>query len=176
LQLVDEAKTYNENLKIGIALNREIGNTQISRAVEKELQKTGIQVFENHIKQRVTYAEVMGLGKTVMEVDPEGTAALEFSKFFFEVLKWTGQVQFVSREEFGARQMYERLKDQVEVRDELIKNQKKLIEEQDRLLAEYKAMERRAEHVLDRAAQGVHAVAHSLDRIEAKLRGLNERY
>ena len=89
LQLVDEAKEYNESLKIGIAINREIGNTQISKAVDKELQKTGIKVFESHIKQRVAYAEVMGIGKTVMEVEPEGVAAMDFLNLFIEVVEWS---------------------------------------------------------------------------------------
>jgi hypothetical protein len=51
----------------------------LSKAIEKELQKTGIHVFYNHMKQRVLYAEVIRVGKTVMEVEPEGTAAIDLS-------------------------------------------------------------------------------------------------
>jgi hypothetical protein len=53
------------------------------------LQKTGIKVFESHIKQRVAYAEVMGIGKTVMEVEPEGVAAMDFLNLFVEVIEWS---------------------------------------------------------------------------------------
>src|SRR5213080_2611358 len=79
LKLAEEAKGFNQKLKIGIAINREIGNTEISKAVEKELHKTGIEVFHNHIKQRVAFAEVMAEGKTVMEIkDPHDKANAEF--------------------------------------------------------------------------------------------------
>jgi chromosome partitioning protein len=113
LQLAEEAKQYNEALKMGIVINREIAKTQISRAVEKELQKTGLHVFENHIKQRVLFAEVMGSGITVMEADPNSDATLEFSNFMGEVVRWTGQFIEVSDEEFDA------------VYEEIVKRQKK---------------------------------------------------
>jgi chromosome partitioning protein len=112
LQLAEEAKQYNEALKMGIVINREIAKTQISRAVEKELQKTGLHVFENHIKQRVLFAEVMGSGITVMEADPENEAAREFYNFFVEVLEWIGRVIWVDNEEWN------------QVCEELIKKQK----------------------------------------------------
>jgi chromosome partitioning protein len=92
MQLAEEAKQYNESLKMGIVINREIAKTQISRAVEKELQKTEVHVFENHIKQRVLFAEVMGSGVTVMETEPNGDAAREFGQFWLEVLEWAGQI------------------------------------------------------------------------------------
>jgi chromosome partitioning protein len=107
LQLAEEAKQYNENLKMGIAINREIAKTQISRAVEKELQKTGLHVFENHIKQRVLFAEVMGAGMTVMEVDSESEASREFLNFWAEVLDWIGEIIWVSPEEW--HEVYEQL-------------------------------------------------------------------
>jgi chromosome partitioning protein len=117
IQLAEEAKQYNESLKMGIVINREIAKTQISRAVEKELQKTGLHVFENHIKQRVLFAEVMGSGRTVMEVDPEGEASREFFSFWSEVLDWAGKVIWVPVEEWN------------EVYEKLVKKGKKAVEE-----------------------------------------------
>jgi chromosome partitioning protein len=147
LKIAEEARVYNENLKIGIVINREIANTQISKAVEKELQKTGITVFESHLKQRVIYAEVMGLGKTVIEMEPEGVAAIEFNNLLLEVLRWTNHVRFVTPEEYEMRETYNRLvknyKEAMEVRDNLINNQRQIIAMQDALLAEYKATKRR---------------------------------
>jgi chromosome partitioning protein len=117
LQLAEEARQYNEALKMGIAINREIAKTQISRAVEKELQKTGLHVFENHIKQRVLFAEVMGAGMTVMEVDSESEASREFLYFWSEVLDWIGEIIWVAPEEWN------------EVYEQLVKKQKKTMKD-----------------------------------------------
>jgi chromosome partitioning protein len=141
LQLAEEARQYNESLKIGIVINREIAKTQISRAVEKELQKTGLHVFENHIKQRVSFAEVMGAGRTVMETEPNGDAALEFGKFWLEVLQWAERITVetvVPSEELA--KVYAQL---TALRGETPEDVRRQLQIQQNLKAELEAMKRR---------------------------------
>lgn len=143
LQLAEEAKQYNESLKMGIVINREIAKTQISRAVEKELQKTGLHVFEHHIKQRVLFAEVMGAGITVMEADPGSEASTEFLNFWSEVLDWIGEILWVPVEEWN------------EVYEQLIEKQKKTMVDiqqefklREKIKRERDAIKRRLQHLL----------------------------
>lgn len=125
LKLAEEAKGFNQKLKIGIAINREIGNTEISKAVEKELHKTGIKVFHNHIKQRVAFAEVMAEGKTVMEIkDSHDKANAEFGQLLVEILLWAGVVKsYQGRSYPRARKLRERFLQSADL-DSIIKEYK----------------------------------------------------
>lgn len=75
------------------------------------------------MKQRVLYAEVMGVGKTVMEVEPEGTAAIEFSNLFLEVLGWAGcAVEFKKRDR---KDIYAMAEDAIAIGKQLIEGHEK---------------------------------------------------
>jgi chromosome partitioning protein len=85
--LVREAGIYKENLKTVFAINRKIVNTAIGRDVAEALAQFEIAVLDAAICQRVAFAESASGGLTVLETEPNGTAAQEVRALATEVLE-----------------------------------------------------------------------------------------
>jgi chromosome partitioning protein len=77
VDLIKEARIYKENLKAVIAINRKIVNTAIGRDVRDALASLEVPILEADVSQRVGFAEAVASGQTVLDTDPESTAARE---------------------------------------------------------------------------------------------------
>jgi chromosome partitioning protein len=77
VELIKEARVYKENLKAVIAINRKIVNTAIGRDVREALASLDVPILTADVAQRVGFAEAVAGGKTVLDTDPDGTAARE---------------------------------------------------------------------------------------------------
>jgi chromosome partitioning protein len=77
VDLIKEARIYKENLKAVIAINRKIVNTAIGRDVREALASLEVPILDADVSQRVGFAEAVAGGQTVLDTDPDGTAARE---------------------------------------------------------------------------------------------------
>jgi len=77
VDLCREATVFKESLKYAFAINRKIVGTAIGRDVEDALGDYDVPVLPAHVCQRVAFAESAGAGQTVLETEPNGTAARE---------------------------------------------------------------------------------------------------
>jgi chromosome partitioning protein len=89
MSLVREAGVFKENLKCVFVINRKIVNTAIGRDVSEALAQYEIPVLKTAICQRVAFAESASKGQTVLETEPNGTAAQEIRNLTTEILKGT---------------------------------------------------------------------------------------
>ena len=87
LNLIEEAKVYNDDLKIAFAINRRIVNTAIGRDVRDALAEYDIGVLKTTVGQRVIFAESAATGKAVFEVDEKSPAAEEIQALTDELLE-----------------------------------------------------------------------------------------
>jgi chromosome partitioning protein len=86
IDLLREASVFKENLKSVFAINRKIVNTAIGRDVAEALAGYQVAVCQASICQRVAFAESAAQGSTVLELEPNGTAAAEINALLDEVL------------------------------------------------------------------------------------------
>ena len=87
VDLVNEAKIYKQTLKSVIAINRKIVNTAIGRDVREALASLEVPILNTDISQRVGFAEAVASGQTVLDTDPDGTAAREVISLVRELVK-----------------------------------------------------------------------------------------
>lgn len=87
IELIREASVFKEAQKIVFAINRKIANTAIGRDVEQALsQFEGVRILATPIHQRVIFAESVGRGLTVGEIDAASAAAEEIEALTTELL------------------------------------------------------------------------------------------
>lgn len=86
IELIEEAIIYKENLKYGFVINRKVTNTAIGRDVRAALSSHNVPVLESCVGQRVIFAEAMGQGKAVFEVDSKSRAAEEIKSLTKELM------------------------------------------------------------------------------------------
>ena len=86
VKLIREARVFKENIISAFAINRKIVNTAIGRDVESALAAYELPILDPALCQRVAFAESAAQGHTVLEVDPNGLAALEIKKLAISVL------------------------------------------------------------------------------------------
>ena len=77
VDLIKEARIYKDNLRAVIAINRKIVNTAIGRDVREALASLEVPILDADVSQRVGFAEAVAGGQTVLDTDPDGTAARE---------------------------------------------------------------------------------------------------
>jgi len=86
VKLIEEARMFNEALKVVFAINRKIVNTAIGRDVADALAEYKYPVLESAICQRVLFPESAALGKAAYEVSPDSKAAIEIEALTSELL------------------------------------------------------------------------------------------
>ncbi|MER2512639.1 MAG: ParA family partition ATPase [Nitrosomonas ureae] len=86
VDLINEAKTYRENIKSVFVINRRIVNTAIGRDVAEALAGYNIPVLAAQIAQRVSFAESAANGSTVLEDEPGSLASKEIQALAAELL------------------------------------------------------------------------------------------
>lgn len=77
VKLVDEARIYKEDIKSAFVVNRKVTNTAIGRDVVEALAAYPIPVLAASVTQRVIFAEAAAQGKSVFEINLNGSAARE---------------------------------------------------------------------------------------------------
>jgi len=87
VDLLQEASAFKDNLKSAFVINRKISNTAIGRDVGEALGGYSLPVLKASICQRVAFAESAAQGLTVMDVEPNGSAAKEIEKLTRELLE-----------------------------------------------------------------------------------------
>jgi len=85
VQLIKEAKPLKPDLEAYFVISRRVANTVIAREVRKALQELGLPVLSATLTQRVIYAESAARGLSVIEAEPDGTAARELEALAAEV-------------------------------------------------------------------------------------------
>lgn len=87
VDLLREASSFKESLKVAFVINRKIANTAIGRDVTEALASYELPVLRNALAQRVSFAESAGKGLTVLETEPKGLAAKEVITMVDELLE-----------------------------------------------------------------------------------------
>ena len=93
--LIEEIRTFKDDLKVGAILNQVIAGTTISKEVQEVMddfiKKFNLKLFKNKLYSRVAYKESVseGLGVTEILSNPKYEKAKdEMSKLFNEVMEW----------------------------------------------------------------------------------------
>jgi chromosome partitioning protein len=87
VELINEAGTFKENLKTAFIVNRKITNTALGRDVFTALENYPFPVLNTAVCQRVAFAESAALGQSVLETEPNGSAAREIEPITDEILE-----------------------------------------------------------------------------------------
>ncbi len=88
IELLKEATVYKDKLKYCFVINRKVVNTAIGRDVIDVLNTFDIKVLTSCISQRIIFAETVGEGQTVFDVDTHCKASKEIYSFINELLEW----------------------------------------------------------------------------------------
>ena len=88
VKLLEEAKIYKELLKSVFVINRVITNTAIGRDIREALAAYPVAALTSTVAQRVIFAEAAAQGKSVYEIDANGTAAAEIEAVKKELLEF----------------------------------------------------------------------------------------
>jgi chromosome partitioning protein len=91
VKLIAEAQHFNEKLKSCFVINRKITNTAIGRDVRDALSSYDVPILEAALGQRVIFAEAATAGKSIFELDAQGTAALEVEAVLEELKEFANE-------------------------------------------------------------------------------------
>jgi chromosome partitioning protein len=87
--LIDLIKTRQEvangKPKAVFLINRQIKNANISQDITSVLGEFKLPILKSRTTQRVIYAETLSLGTTVLDAEPNGSAALEIKNILKEL-------------------------------------------------------------------------------------------
>lgn len=87
VDLLNEARAFKDNIKSAFVINRKIVNTAIGRDVGEALSSYELPVLKSSICQRVSFAESAAQGLTVLDTEPNGSAAQEILALTHELLE-----------------------------------------------------------------------------------------
>jgi len=87
IALLKEAFVFTEKLKSVFVINRKIVKTAIGRDVGEALAEYEVPVLKTTIGQRVAFAEAAASGSTVLETEPQSTAAKEIEALVREIME-----------------------------------------------------------------------------------------
>jgi chromosome partitioning protein len=87
VELLGEAAIVRPRLKTAFAINRKIVNTAIGRDVTEALAVYEMRVLAASLAQRVAFAESVGRGCTVFDVDPASAASTEVTELTREIVE-----------------------------------------------------------------------------------------
>lgn len=87
LDIINDALTFNENLKTYFAINRKIANTAIGRDAIDAIKEYKVTILKSQICQRVIFAESAATGKVVTEIDKNSCASKEIDALVKELMK-----------------------------------------------------------------------------------------
>jgi chromosome partitioning protein len=85
--LLVDAQVANPKLKAVFAINRKVSKTFLSRAVLEALKVYRLPVLTSALIHRVAFAESIGSGRTVFDIDPGSVASVEVTALAKEILE-----------------------------------------------------------------------------------------
>lgn len=88
IEMIDDARVFNEDLACAFVINRRIPNTIIGQDIAKAVKHYELPVLRSTLMQRVVYAESMSVGELVSEYDPRSTGNEELNTLLKEVLRY----------------------------------------------------------------------------------------
>jgi chromosome partitioning protein len=95
--LLSEAIMVKPNLKAAFVINRKIVNTALARDVPETLGDYRMHTLAASLAQRVAFAESLGSGLTVFDMDPTSIASSEVSALVNEVMEFASGKESDSR-------------------------------------------------------------------------------
>jgi len=87
MDIVTEAKLYNEKLIARFLINMIMPNTIMGREVLEALEDMKISILDSQIGARAAFKNALVSGQGVIEYDPKSKAALEMTACYHEILK-----------------------------------------------------------------------------------------
>lgn len=87
VDLIVEVRVLKADLKAAFAVNRKVVGTAIGRDVASALNDFPIDVLKSSISQRISFAESAASGRTVLELEPKGSAAKEVRGLVKEIME-----------------------------------------------------------------------------------------
>lgn len=87
MKLLKEGLIFRRDLKIGVLITRKIANTAIGRDVSAAMETYEFPVLANSMTQRVVFAESLGAGQSVFEMDGADKAVEEVRAIVNEILE-----------------------------------------------------------------------------------------
>lgn len=87
IHVLKEVLSFKESLKAFLLINRKIMKTVIGRDVIDALASFNIPVLQSRLSQRVGFAETVGEGKTVLEIEPYSDASDEVRALIKEIVE-----------------------------------------------------------------------------------------
>ena len=87
VQLIDDARVYDENLKAAYVINRVFQGTIIGQEVKLVLADQDTPTLNATVTNRTVFARSGSRGQTVFEVEPNGPAAAEIEVLKNEILE-----------------------------------------------------------------------------------------
>jgi chromosome partitioning protein len=85
VRLVQEAHSFKETQKSALVVSRKVGRTSLGRGISDALAEFQMLILTASTAQRVTYAETLTAGTTVIESQPRGPAADEIRAILSEI-------------------------------------------------------------------------------------------
>jgi chromosome partitioning protein len=87
VQLILDCQIAKPDLKAVFVINRKIVNTALGRDIRTLLEKLPFPTLQSEVSQRVTFAESIVSGLSVLETEPQGSAAREIVTLTKEILQ-----------------------------------------------------------------------------------------
>jgi chromosome partitioning protein len=85
--MLGDALAAHPQLKAVFAVNRKVSKTFLSRAVLEALDVYRMPILSAALTQRVVFAESVGSGRTVFDIDPASVASAEVTALANEILE-----------------------------------------------------------------------------------------
>ena len=98
LEMVNEARTENENLAVQFMVTKKIPGTRVAREISDELTVFGEKVMQGELSQRVAFIDAMKHGVSVTQFSPGSKAAKEVEALCDELIQATAPVDTVEDE------------------------------------------------------------------------------
>ena len=86
LEMIDEVRPLNPDLKVKLLINRIIPGTRVGRDARKAMEVFELDVFDTELCQRVAFIDAMTSGVSVMQYAPSSKAADEIERLCEEVV------------------------------------------------------------------------------------------
>ena len=86
LEMIDEVRPLNPDLKVKLLINRIIPGTRVGRDARKAMEVFEMDVFSTELCQRVAFIDAMAAGVSVMQYAPSSKAADEIERLCEELV------------------------------------------------------------------------------------------
>ncbi len=88
ISLIEARQEVTEGKPIArFLINRQIKNTTLANDITQVLREFAIPIFSSRTSQRVSYAEALSTGTTVLDIEPKGAAAQEIQNIAKELME-----------------------------------------------------------------------------------------